>query len=142
MGRIYVHLHGAAKEKSYAKMIEVYGSRLKQRNIEIKIHSNKKNLEQYYNDLNKLTSLYLLDERGVEYSSVEFAKVLNIWHVGTEDVNIAIGPVEGWQNITLSNSNLISLSKMTLPHELAAVILVEQIYRATEINRGSQYHRM
>ena len=58
-----------------------------------------------------------------------------------QDVNLAIGPVDGWQEYKMENSNLISLSEMTFPHELAAVMLVEQVYRATEIIKGTKYHR-
>lgn len=141
MGRITIHFYGTIKEPSYAEMIAILGVRLQQRNITLRMHSQKKSPVQYYADLKKLGNLYLLDEDGVEYSSIQFAESVSNWHIGTEDVNIAIGPVDGWNNKEHVKSKLISLSKMTFPHELAAVILVEQIYRATEINRGSQYHR-
>ena len=89
----------------------------------------------------KNATLYLLDETGKQYTSQEFARLVKQWNVSNQDVNLAIGPVDGWQEYKVGNSNLISLSEMTFPHELAAVMLVEQVYRATEIIKGTKYHR-
>ena len=59
-----------------------------------------------------------------------------------ENTNIAIGPVDGWKEVWQNRQiNLLSLSKMTFPHELASVMLLEQLYRATQIASGSNYHR-
>ena len=141
MGRITIHLHGTAKEKAYAEMLNNYGNRLKLYNISIISHSSKKSLEKYFAEIDKNATLYLLDETGKQYTSPEFAKLVKQWNVSNQDVNLAIGPVDGWQEYKAGHSNLISLSKMTFPHELAAVMLVEQVYRATEIIKGTKYHR-
>ena len=141
MGRITIHLHGATKEKCYAEMLKNYGNRLKINNISIKSHSSKKSLEKYFAEIDKNATLYLLDETGKQYTSQEFAKLVKQWNVNNQDVNLAVGPVDGWQEYKTGTSNLISLSEMTFPHELAAVMLVEQEYRATEIIKGTKYHR-
>tara|TARA_Y100000766_G_scaffold283085_1_gene297846 strand:- start:349 stop:777 length:429 start_codon:yes stop_codon:yes gene_type:complete len=141
MGRITIHLHGSAKEKAYAEMLNIYGNRLKFYNISIISHSSKKSLEKYFAEIDKNATLYLLDETGKQYTSQEFARLVKQWNVNNQDVNLAIGPVDGWQEFKVGASNLISLSKMTFPHELAAVMLVEQVYRATEIIKGTKYHR-
>ena len=83
----------------------------------------------------------MLDETGKQSTSQEFAKLVKQWKVNKQDVNLAVGPVDGWQEYKTGTSNLISLSEMTFPHELAAVMLVEQVYRATEIIKGTKYHR-
>ena len=141
MGRITIHLRGATKEKAYAEMLNNYGNRLKINNISIKSHSSKKSLEKYFAEIDKNATLYLLDETGKQYTSQEFAKLVKQWNVNNQDVNLAVGPVDGWQEYKTGTSNLISLSEMTFPHELAAVMLVEQVYRATEIIKGTKYHR-
>jgi len=141
MGRITIHLHGATKEKAYDEMLNNYGNRLKINNISIKSHSSKKSLEKYFAEIDKNATLYLLDETGKQYTSQEFAKLVKQWNVNNQDVNLAVGPVDGWQEYKTGTSNLISLSEMTFPHELAAVMLVEQVYRATEIIKGTKYHR-
>ena len=56
-------------------------------------------------------------------------------------LNMAIGPADGFSSEMKEKYPSISLSMMTFPHEMAAVMLMEQIYRACEINRGSPYHR-
>ena len=141
MGRISVHLHGLAKEKAYAEMLKNYGDRLKSCSIDIVFHNSKKSLDDYFDAISKNSALYLLDENGDEYTSRDFAKSIKQWTVSNRDVSLAIGPVDGWGEYKHRNTNLIALSKMTYPHELAAVMLVEQVYRATEIIKGSNYHR-
>jgi 23S rRNA (pseudouridine1915-N3)-methyltransferase len=84
-------------------------------------------------------SLVLLDSRGKQLSSEEFAKFL-------EDRNpqalvLAIGPADGFSDAARkAASTILSLGKMTLPHELARIVLLEQVYRAFTILKGHPYH--
>lgn len=141
MGRITVHIHGPAKERAYGEMVKIYGDRLKSRGINLLFHKSKKSLDAYFTDINKSGLLFLLDESGVEHTSTEFSNLVREWTVSDKDVNLAIGPVDGWGEYKRT-ADLIALSKMTFPHELAAVMLVEQVYRATEIIKGTNYHRV
>ena len=141
MGRITLHLHGQARERSYREMLDTYSQRLSVKNIKIISHSSKKSIQQYYDEINNNAILFILDENGVQYTSRQFATLVKTWTIATEEINLAIGPVDGWQQINHPSKRIISLSNMTLPHELAAVILAEQVYRATEIIKGTKYHR-
>lgn len=141
MGRITVHIHGPAKERAYGEMVKIYGDRLKSRGINLLFHKSKKSVDAYFTEVNKSGLLFLLDESGVEHTSTEFSNLVREWTVSDKDVNLAIGPVDGWGEYKRT-ADLIALSKMTFPHELAAVMLVEQVYRATEIIKGTNYHRV
>ena len=136
MGRIIVHLHGRPSDKKMAGLIEDYSSRLKSK-VKIEIHSSKLSTEDYISKLPENT--ILLDEGGEMMSSFEFSKRFEEWVIQTEDTNLAIGPADGFSKG--HNNRTISLSPMTFPHELAAVMLIEQLYRSYEISRGSSYHR-
>ncbi len=75
-------------------------------------------------------------------SSEEFASWLGM-HIdrGTPSLLFAVGGADGFADATRkSASQQISLGKMTLPHELARVVLLEQIYRAFTILKGHPYH--
>lgn len=141
MGRITVHIHGPAKERAYGEMVKIYGDRLKSRGINLLFHKSKKSVDAYFTEINKSGLLFLLDESGIEHTSTEFSNLVREWTVSDKDVNLAIGPVDGWGEYKRT-ADLIALSKMTFPHELAAVMLVEQVYRATEIIKGTNYHRV
>lgn len=141
MGRVTVHIHGPAKERAYGEMVKIYGDRLKSRGINLLFHKSKKSVDAYFTEINKSGLLFLLDESGVEHTSTEFSNLVREWTVSDKDVNLAIGPVDGWGEYKRT-ADLIALSKMTFPHELAAVMLVEQVYRATEIIKGTNYHRV
>ena len=143
MGRIIVHLHGKPKQVSFSNLIEMYGDRLKGRNIKIQIHSDKVSSSDYQKKLLENKSVFFLDEMGVEHTSIELSNLVSRWGLNSEDVHLAIGPVDGWPNKEILNpKNSIKLSKMTFPHELATVLLLEQLYRATEIIKGTMYHRV
>ena len=141
MGRITVHIHGPAKERAYGEMVKIYADRLKSRGINLLFHKSRKSVDAYFTEINKSGLLFLLDESGVEHTSTEFSNLVREWTVSDKDVNLAIGPVDGWGEYKRT-ADLIALSKMTFPHELAAVMLVEQVYRATEIIKGTNYHRV
>ena len=86
--------------------------------------------------------LVLLDSRGRNLSSEQFAEVLRGLRDGASgDVLLAIGPPDGWSSTAHASARLLlSLGSMTLPHELALVILAEQTYRALTILAGFPYH--
>jgi len=89
-----------------------------------------------------LHTLVLLDSRGKELSSEEFAEFLqNHQDRNPQSLVLAIGPADGFSDGVrkAANTNL-SLGKMTLPHELARVVLLEQVYRAFTILKGHPYH--
>ncbi len=142
MGRVVVHLHGITKQKDLRKLLEMYAERTQGRGVKVEIHSNKLSSKQYLEALcNFPGALVLMDEHGRMEPSMEFADRFKAWKVGTETINIAIGPAEGWVGEAPCSCERFSLSPMTMPHELASVVLMEQVYRATEISRGSDYHK-
>jgi 23S rRNA (pseudouridine1915-N3)-methyltransferase len=86
--------------------------------------------------------LVLLDSRGKQFSSEEFAEFLR----NHQDRNplplvFAVGPANGFSpEIRQEAKLLLSLGKMTVAHELARVVLLEQLYRAFTILKGHPYH--
>ena len=136
MGRVIVHLHGSPSNAKMSSLIDDYSSRIRSK-VKIEIHNSKLSDEEY---LAKLpASVIVLDEGGEEMTSIGFSKKFENWIISTEDVHLAIGPADGFPKGHGKKS--ISLSKMTFPHELATVLLIEQLYRAQEISRGSSYHK-
>ena len=86
--------------------------------------------------------LVALDERGKHLSSVDFAKWLGKQQDAARDVAFVIGGDEGLAEAVLAKAGLVlSLSAMTLPHRLARLVLLEQVYRAFSILRGEPYHK-
>jgi len=85
----------------------------------------------------------LLDLNGREWSSKELAHQVQRWEQnGIKEIAIVIGGPEGISSEVQSRANLRwRLSRLTLTHELARVLAVEQIYRAGTIVRGEPYHK-
>jgi len=86
--------------------------------------------------------LVLLDSRGKQLSSEELAKFLgNYQDQSSVPLVFAIGPANGFSEETRQSASLLlSLGKITLAHELARVVLLEQVYRAFTILKGHPYH--
>jgi 23S rRNA (pseudouridine1915-N3)-methyltransferase len=84
-----------------------------------------------------------LDSRGKQLSSEELAGFIGKHQDrGTPSMLFMIGPADGWSNAAVSAAQFqLSMGKMTLAHELALVVLAEQIYRAFTILKGHPYHR-
>ena len=88
------------------------------------------------------STLVLMDSRGKQFSSEELARFLGDY----QDRNplplvFAVGPADGFSEAALSAAqHTISLGRMTLAHELARVVLLEQVYRAFTILKGHPYH--
>jgi 23S rRNA (pseudouridine1915-N3)-methyltransferase len=84
----------------------------------------------------------LLDEKGKEYTSVEFARIIQdkISYAG-KDIVFIIGGAYGFSEAVYQRANSkLSLSRMTFSHQMVRAIFVEQIYRAFTIMRGEPYH--
>ena len=88
------------------------------------------------------STLVLMDSRGKEFSSEQFAKFLGDY----QDRNplplvIVIGGADGFSAVVRAAAQqTISLGKMTLAHELSRIVLLEQVYRAFTILKGHPYH--
>ena len=91
----------------------------------------------------KNSYIIVLDIKGAQLSSEEFAKKLDSLGIeGNSDLTFIIGGSNGLSEEVLRSSNFkLSFSKMTFPHQLFKVILLEQIYRAFKINTGEAYHK-
>ena len=147
--------YGKIKEAAYKKMAEEYLKRLKPtariKYIELETTSfSEKNqeaakklegerlinyLEKYLNH-NAGAVVYLLAERGKKFDSVDFAHWLN----SKQPLILVIGGALGYSEEVYNSYPSISLSDLTFPHELARLILLEQIYRATTILSNKNYH--
>jgi 23S rRNA (pseudouridine1915-N3)-methyltransferase len=83
-----------------------------------------------------------LDERGKEPTSVELARRLGGWLAAGRDVAFVIGGSDGLSAAVLARAGeKLALSRLTLAHRLARLVLVEQLYRAATILRGEPYHK-
>jgi len=138
-----VHLHGEPKDKSISAIVSDYARRLRGSGISLEIHPERHGPERYESELSGLSgSLVLLDESGETKTSLEIASWLSSTKLDRDPTNLAVGSSEGFSDSLKERADyLISLSSMTLSHELAAAVLMEQLYRASEINRGTPYHR-
>ncbi len=96
--------------------------------------------------LNKIktnTYVFVLDINGKQLSSEELAQKINTLGIeGNSDLTFVIGGSNGLSDEVLKRADYkLSFSKMTFPHQLFKIILLEQIYRAFKINSGEAYHK-
>lgn len=83
-----------------------------------------------------------LDERGTALSTLALAGKLKTWQLDSTDVALVIGGPDGLEPAFRQAAHeRIRLSDLTLPHALARVVLIEQLYRAWSINASHPYHR-
>lgn len=95
------------------------------------------------NKISKNSYIIVLDVKGKQLSSEELAEKINTLGInGTSDITFIIGGSNGLSQDVLDMASFkLSFSKMTFPHQLFKVILLEQIYRAFKINAGETYHK-
>ena len=83
-----------------------------------------------------------LDERGQEWSTAELAERLAGWLREGRDLSLLVGGPDGLDPACRARADTIwSLSRLTLPHPLARVVIAEQIYRAWSLLHNHPYHR-
>lgn len=86
--------------------------------------------------------VFALTRRGQALTSAALADRLAQWQQDARDVALVIGGAHGLDARTLAGAeDRLSLSPLTLPHHLARLVLLEQLYRACTILRGEPYHK-
>ena len=117
--------------KTFVKRIEFYS---KINLIEIKESNKLKETNLILKSIPKKSRVILLSLQGKEYSSEEFAKIIN-----EDNITFVIGGSDGVDEREFTQK--IKFSKMTFNHHLFRIMLVEQIYRAIAINNNLKYHK-
>lgn len=154
--RINLLCIGKTDAKEIKNLIDYYTPRLpKHWNfelIEIPDVKNAKNLspDQIKREEAKLLAAYfetgdhiiLLDERGKQFTSREFAQKLDgFMGNSVKKIHLIIGGAYGFSDEIYSSSNeKMALSKMTFTHQMVRLFIVEQLYRAHQILAGKPYH--
>ncbi|TMM53653.1 23S rRNA (pseudouridine(1915)-N(3))-methyltransferase RlmH [Maribacter algarum] len=147
---------GKTDNKELQQLIAAYQNRLKHYiKFELEIIpdiKNAKNMseaqqkekegEQILKKLNATDVLVLLDEKGMQYSSVDFSNYLQKkMNSGIKQLVFVIGGPYGFSDsIYQKSQGKISLSKMTFSHQMVRLFVVEQIYRAFTILKNEPYH--
>ena len=106
------------------------------------IKKKKREFSKFSDMINKDDRVFLLDDRGKQYDSLGFAsKLSQCIDLGIKRVVFVVGGAYGFSEEMYNASNeLISLSKLTLTHEIARLFVSEQIYRAMTIINNHPYH--
>ncbi len=102
----------------------------------------KKEAEKIFKAIPAGAYMVSLDERGEEFTSHEFAAFLNnTLESGVREIVFVLGGAMGLDEQVASRSNrVVALSRWTLTHEMARLVLLEQLYRAFTIVKGKTYH--
>lgn len=128
---------------------KMYTTRLRASPLDVETiwHKNDADLiKGVDSDVSKNHAVVLLDPRGKQYTSEVFSEKVFDWlRRGGSRLSFVIGGAEGLPKELLKQKQQgvekMSLSDMTVTHQFARVMLVEQVYRATEIRKGSGYHK-
>ncbi len=103
----------------------------------------QKEAEKITSVLEKIKDAFVivLDERGTEYSSTDFAKKLSVWSADHSNIVFIMGGPLGLSAEFLARATTkIALSRSTFTHQMARIILIEQLYRSCMITAGRSYH--
>ena len=139
--RIRILAIGKLKRAWVAEGVAFYRKRLPGLEVvELKDSSPAKEAEAIRAARKPAERLVLLSEEGQQLNSVALADLLGGW--ASERLVLVIGGADGHDpSLKQQADALLSLSALTFPHELARLMLVEQLYRASTILQGGPYHR-
>lgn len=144
---------GQIKEKYLQDAINEYKKRLsKYTNIEVievkdeglveEVKAIKLEAEKIKKHINDRDYIVTLEIEGKQMTSVEFANKIDNILIENSNIDFIIGGSYGLSDEIKNMSKLhLSFSKMTFPHQLFRVLLLEQIYRAYKINNNESYHK-
>jgi len=139
--KLEILMIGKIKEKPYRELIESYFLRCSGKMCIELIHC--KNEDEMEKRLKNRSVIVALDEEGKNLDSTEFSEwLLKLVNRGTNAVVFCLGGAEGLsEKLKQKTSETLSLSKFTLNHQLALLVLAEQIYRGVSIIFGEPYHK-
>ena len=144
---------GKIKEKFFKEAIEEYLKRISKyskieiievndidlNNKDLNLEKERDNLLKYINDKDYIVTLEI---EGKQMSSEDFSQTIDKTLINYPNITFIIGGSYGIHNDIKNKSNLkLSFSKMTFPHQLFRIILLEQIYRGFKIIKNESYHK-
>jgi len=144
---------GKLKEKYLVDAIDEYKKRISKytkleiielvdSNIDDEVLALKKEKDSILKNINDKDFVITLEIEGKEFSSVEFANFLDNTFINNSNIVFIIGGSYGLSEEIKQRSNYkLSFSKLTFPHQLFRVMLLEQIYRCYKINNNEKYHK-
>ena len=137
---VLVYSINPSKNKILLPAINEYSKRIKYfvnfKFIEVK-SLKLENIKKFKNKF-----IFALDEEGELLNSLEFANKIRDFMEDNLDIVFIVGDANGLPSDVIKNSNMVlSLSKLTLPHLLARVVLIEQLYRSFSIINNIPYHK-
>ncbi|MDL1913354.1 MAG: 23S rRNA (pseudouridine(1915)-N(3))-methyltransferase RlmH [Bergeyella sp.] len=154
--KIYLISVGKTENKNIKDLILYYKERLPKywnfEMIEIPNRKSTQNLsienlkkeegKSFFSHLDPSSYTILLDEKGKEYTSRQFAsRIENLMISPVKKINILIGGAYGFsEEIYEKSHENIALSKMTFTHQMVRLFIMEQLYRASQILGGKPYH--
>ena len=154
--RINLVCMGKTDDREIANLVKYYQNRLPKywnfEVLEIADVKNAKNLSPdlvkkeegklFLNLIENSDTVVLLDEKGKQFTSREFATKIDTWMSSSvKKVVIIVGGAYGFSAEMYERANeKMSLSKMTFTHQMIRLFFVEQIYRADQILQGKPYH--
>ena len=131
---------GKLKNKSCESLVADYSERLSHYcDFEMKDVSDE---QKIFKEIKQGDYLMVLDDKGLSMTSKKLSETMqNLQNRSIKRLLLVIGDSYGHsEELKKKADSLLSLSVLTLPHELARVVLVEQLYRAYTILRGEKYH--
>ena len=144
---------GKLKEKYLVDAIDEYKKRISKytkleiielvdNNIDDEVLALKKEKDSILKNINDKDFVITLEIEGKEFSSVEFASFLDNTFINNSNIVFIIGGSYGLSEEIKQRSNYkLSFSKLTFPHQLFRVMLLEQIYRCYKLNNNEKYHK-
>lgn len=154
--KIYLYVIGKTSEAYLTTGINEYDKRLgKYIKFDLKVLPDIKNAaslsepelklregEVFLKKINTTDIVVLLDERGKEYTSEQFAEFIqHQMNYGSGDLVFVIGGAYGFSDAMYERANSkMSLSKMTFSHQMVRLLFIEQLYRGFTIIKGEPYH--
>ncbi len=139
--KLHVAWIGKSKDAAYAALTAEYVKRIR-RYLPVVAHELRSEAALLELAAKQRAVLVALDARGKQLSSEQFADFLRQHQErGTQRLLLGVGPADGFSEAALAKAaGTLSLGKMTLAHELARVVLLEQVYRAFTILARHPYH--